>query len=79
MPAPQPQRLRRRDLRRSVTRMSRGDKVVMAVCLPTGIVLFVGTLAANLMGHVLLPFDPHHFFGQVGGLVLIAVAVSRWR
>ncbi|MGH9013218.1 MAG: hypothetical protein ACRDZ1_04680 [Acidimicrobiia bacterium] len=42
-----------------------------------GAALFAGTLVANFGGFVLLPFDPHHIFGQGGGLVL-AVTGLVW-
>ena len=79
MPTPEPHRLSRRDLRRRGSAMSRRDKLVMATALPAGLALFVATEIANFSGHVLFAWDPHHFFGQVGGLALIAVAVTRWR
>jgi hypothetical protein len=79
MPTPPPHRLSRRDLRRRGSAMSRGDKAVMAVLLPAGITLFIATEIANFSGHELFSWDPHHFFGQVGGMALIVVAVTRWR
>ncbi len=41
-----------------------------------GAVLFVATQVANYSQHILLPFDRHHFFGQVGGLMFVVLGVS---
>jgi hypothetical protein len=35
-----------------------------------GLGFFAATYVANFAGVVLVPFDRHHFFGQVGGLAL---------
>lgn len=42
-----------------------------------GMMLFVATQVANFSNHILLPFDRHHFFGQIGGLV-VAVIGANW-
>lgn len=41
-----------------------------------GAILFVGTLLENLAGVTVVPFDPHHLFGQVGGLALLATGLA---
>ena len=46
------------------------------LCIAGGI-LFVATYAANFASVVLLPFDQHHFIGQLGGGVLALVGL-RW-
>jgi hypothetical protein len=41
-----------------------------------GLVLFLtGSLGARL-GFVVLPFDPHHVIGQLGGLLLALFGVT---
>ena len=40
-----------------------------------GVALFVATYVANLAGTVLLPFDPHHLIGQLGGGALAFIGL----
>jgi hypothetical protein len=59
--------------------MTHGDRMVMWLTIPAGIALLGGTVAAQMLGTTLLPFDRHHFIGQIAGILLIFVGVSRWR
>ncbi len=54
--------------RAELTRRARIEKRLGWPLVAAGLGLFVATLVANFAGVVLLPFDMHHFFGQVGGL-----------
>jgi hypothetical protein len=40
-----------------------------------GVALFLATYVANFAGVVLLPFDMHHFVGQIGGGVLALIGL----
>ncbi len=44
------------------------------LCL-AGAILFVATNVANFAGVQLLPFDQHHFIGQLGGGVLALIGL----
>ena len=44
-------------------------RVGWPLCL-LGFTWFAATYVANFAGVVLLPFDHHHIFGQIGGLVM---------
>ena len=41
-----------------------------------GVALFVSSFIASSAGAVILPFDPHHFIGEAGGLVLAVSGIS---
>jgi hypothetical protein len=41
-----------------------------------GLAVFVVSFIASSAGVVVLPFDRHHVFGQVGGLVLAVAGLS---
>ncbi|UGY91274.1 hypothetical protein [Streptomyces gobiensis] len=57
----------------------RRDRIVMWTALCLGIGLFASSLLGNMLGFVVLPFDPHHVYGQVGGVALTLFGLTRWR
>lgn len=56
----------------------RRDRIVMWTALSLGVALFASTLLGNMMGFT-VPFDPHHVYGQAGGIVLALFGLTRWR
>ncbi|UQA91078.1 hypothetical protein [Streptomyces halobius] len=57
----------------------RRDRIVMWTALCLGLVLFASSLLGNMLGFVVLPFDPHRIYGQVGGILLMLFGLTRWR
>lgn len=53
------------------TTPTRRDRIILRTATPAGLVLFAATLLGNYSGRAILPFDQHHFIGQVGGFGLI--------
>ena len=45
-----------------------------ALCV-VGAVLFVVSNVASLAGVVVLPFDSHHVFGQLGGGAMVVIGL----
>lgn len=61
------------------TTETRRDKIILRTATPAGLVLFVATLLGNYAGFTILPFDQHHFIGQVGGFGLILCGLMHWK
>ncbi|MFD8352436.1 hypothetical protein ACFV1X_26300 [Streptomyces coelicoflavus] len=57
----------------------RRDGIVMWTALCLGIGLFASSLLGYMLGFVVLPFGPHHFYAQVGGIALALFGLARWR
>ncbi|MET9835765.1 hypothetical protein ABZ078_42285 [Streptomyces sp. NPDC006385] len=57
----------------------RRDRIVLWTALFLGIGLFASSLLGNIMGFAVLPFDPHHIYGQIGGIALALFGLTRWR
>ncbi|WP_331753119.1 hypothetical protein OG440_39350 (plasmid) [Streptomyces sp. NBC_00637] len=57
----------------------RRDRLIMWTALCLGLGLFASSLLGNIVGFVVLPFDPHHIYGQIGGVALVLFGLTRWR
>lgn len=54
-------------------------RLVMAVTIPLGVLLFLLGQIGGRTGWITLPFDPHHVLTQLGGGALLLYGLSRWR
>ncbi|MFW6691469.1 hypothetical protein [Streptomyces sp. MAR4 CNX-425] len=57
----------------------RRDRIAMQAALTPGPGLPAGGLIGGLPGITVPPFDPHHRYGQFGGLVPVLFGLTRWR
>jgi glutaredoxin len=61
------------------TTPTRRDRIILWTATPAGVVLSLATLLGNYTGRAILPFDQHHFIGQVGGFGLILWGLVHWK
>ncbi|MEU0108412.1 hypothetical protein ABZ313_24045 [Streptomyces sp. NPDC006251] len=69
----------RPDAARKAQAAHRRDRLILWASLGLGLALFVASLLGNIVGFTVLPFDPHHIFGQIVGIALVLYGLTRWR
>ena len=58
---------------------TRRDRLILWIAVPGGLTLFmIGQLGART-GIVSLPFDPHHIFTQIAGVLVLLYGLMHWK
>ena len=68
----------RSDAAKKAQAAHRRDRLILWAALGLGLGLFVPSLLGSIIGFVVPPFDPHHIYGQIGGIVLVLFGLTRW-